>query len=403
MRFQKMFTYIGVLSIILLVFGLAGWYFFLSRATTTLEEAALARGFNISVPSFLDSRGSTAANIETGFVSDEEAPAGNAAPPRLWKVSASPVAGMDFVGASSSVRFIERSTGQIFDADLTTGVVTRRTNTLTPKIYEAHVGGQGTIVKQTIEKDVLITDVGVMATTTDENGFSTLSEKNLGVKIRDIATSRLTGDILFLVEAVGETHLVRAKGDGSSPKQLLSLFVGGFDIHWLSDRIILKERGGSGVPSNAYVAGDSLIPLVRNVPGLTVLPRASSTTFLYGSDNGTSLTLFAQPALNVPATLLSIATIADKCVWADGPNAYCAVPQSPPPQGFLDAWYRGAAHTSDRWYRVDTSSGSSKEFFTPGANIAIDVERPLIDDTGEYLAFMNARDKSLWVLRLKEN
>jgi hypothetical protein len=405
MRLQKTFTYVGVLAIVLLLVGLVGWYFFLSRETSSIEDQATARGFGISVPAFLDSRGSTAANIETGFSVDTGVINTGSKPPRLWRVSTSPVAGADFLegtGTTTILRFVERSTGQVFDADVSVGGVARRTNKLTPKVYDARVGREGTIIKQYLDKGSVVTTSGTLATSTDENGFSDLSETNLGVTARDIQTARFTSDILFLAETAQQTHLIRSRSDGNTPAQLFSLLVGGFDILWLRDRIVLKERTGSGISSSAYEVGERLTPLVRNVPGLTILPRASSTALIYGSDNGSSLALFVQPAIAVSTISLNIATVADKCVWADGPYAYCGVPQSAPSPGFLDNWYKGAVHTTDTWYRVDTSAGTAQEFYKPNSTIAIDVERPIIDDTGEYLAFINARDKSLWVLRLKE-
>ena len=47
------------------------------------------------------------------------------------------------------------------------------------------------------------------------------------------------------------------------------------------------------------------------------------------------------------------------------------------------------------------SAGSTKLLYAPG-DIMLDVENPAIDDAGAYIAFMNAADKSLWLLRIKE-
>jgi len=77
------------------------------------------------------------------------------------------------------------------------------------------------------------------------------------------------------------------------------------------------------------------------------------------------------------------------------------VPQRPTPADFLDLWHRGEVHTADAWWRVDMSAGSTELLYSPG-DIMLDVESPVIDDEGEYIAFMNAADKSLWLLRIKE-
>jgi len=40
--------------------------------------------------------------------------------------------------------------------------------------------------------------------------------------------------------------------------------------------------------------------------------------------------------------------------------------------------------------------------YASGNMLQIDVENPSVDANGEYIAFMNARDKSLWLLRIAE-
>ncbi len=116
------------------------------------------------------------------------------------------------------------------------------------------------------------------------------------------------------------------------------------------------------------------------------------------------MSLYAQVDAKASATLLSVHTIADKCVWAPGKEliAYCAVPQSAPSGNFLDNWYKGTTHTVDSWWRIDASGGSAQLVYSPDPSLLLDVEKPTIDGGGNYLAFRNARDGSFWVLRLKK-
>ena len=81
--------------------------------------------------------------------------------------------------------------------------------------------------------------------------------------------------------------------------------------------------------------------------------------------------------------------------------AYCAVPQFVTSNAFLNDWYRGAIHTSDSWWRVDVSADTVELIFAPETDTPIDVESPIMDDRGEHIAFINAIDKTLWLLRIK--
>ena len=408
---ETTFKHVGIAAIVLLMFGLGGWYFFISRQTTDIEGAALSRGFSIGVPSFSGSRGSTAENIESGFGTPLSGEQNGEAkrPPRLWRVSTTPVAGAGFVstpGSTTILRFVERSTGHIFDADPRTSAVTRRTNKLIPKVYDALVGSGDSIIERSLNAEgALSTFTGTLGTTT-EDGFVPLLGADLGSDVRDIALLK-SSDIVFLMPGSVGTQLVRTGIDGSKSKPLLSLFVSNFKIAvTLDERITLIEKTASGIPGNAYEVGNGgvLAPLVRNIPGLTILPRTGSSALLIGTDTGESLFLSLRTSKEATLTSLPIKTIADKCVWVPGISltAYCAVPLTPPGANFLTNWYRGTVHTNDSWFKVEGGAGTAESFFTTDTDTMIDVERPLIDETGNYIAFMNARDKSLWILRINE-
>ena len=47
-------------------------------------------------------------------------------------------------------------------------------------------------------------------------------------------------------------------------------------------------------------------------------------------------------------------------------------------------------------------SANAERLFTIDSSQAIDIENPAIDPEGKYLSFMNARDKSLWMLQITE-
>jgi hypothetical protein len=67
-------------------------------------------------------------------------------------------------------------------------------------------------------------------------------------------------------------------------------------------------------------------------------------------------------------------------------------------------WYRGEIHTSDEWWKIDATTGSTTMIYSPKVsnNVSIDVDRPVIDATGNYIAFINAADKSLWMLKIPQ-
>jgi hypothetical protein len=165
----------------------------------------------------------------------------------------------------------------------------------------------------------------------------------------------------------------------------------------------VAQKPSDGVMGYAFTINNSALQSLVSAPGLSILPRTGSTALIYSDSTSGSVSLFAQTSASTSPIRLPISTLAEKCVWAPGHDliAYCAVPQTPETANdYMEAWYRGAMHTSDSWWRVDVSAGTAESLFTPDSSISLDVEHPVIDPTDSYIAFMNAADKSLWMLRI---
>jgi hypothetical protein len=403
---HTLFTYIGILAIVLLVIGLLGWYFFLRGQGSNIAALDAARGFSIAVPSFTGSRSSTSENIAQGSNELTLTAPESGKPPRLWRASLAPVAGAGFVG-TTTLRYMERSTGHIYDVDITTGNAARLTNMLLPKVYDAGILGDGTIVFRMLnELGESVTLTGVLGTTTDD-GFLRFDTENLGTGVLSVAYSARPEMVLVAASSQG-AEVVRAEND-EAPERLLSLALRGLEPLLLNDgRVFLTERPASGLPGSSFeIVSGALQPLMRAVPGLSILPRASSAAFLYSSDDAARVRLFLRPSADAATLELPLETTAKKCVWGarastSTATVYCAASQTPLPAGYTDLYMRGSAHTLDAWFTIDTASGKVEKLFTPETSVALDVEHPMIDAEGKYITFMNARDKSLWVLRIDD-
>jgi hypothetical protein len=416
-------TIYGLLATIVIIIGaLSGWYFFLRGQTAATGAADAARGFEGSTP-FGPSTGSTYQNQlssdSSGFSSGSSNTPTSKPVATLWHTDTTPVAGFAFSGNASSTKvvFVERGNGYIFSADLGNQDVRRITNTLMSKTYEAYFTASGDVIVRGIGSDGAITTfLGHVATTS--TGLSSsqpvaLNGDYLNKNIRTITSDPSTGNLFFIVGSIPDISGISASNAGDKQKTVLTTALPDWGARWLSDgRIILWTKPADGVPGFAYVlTSGTLAPLIDNVSGLTLLPRAGTpAALLYGSSSGGGLLLFAQIG-KANAALLPIKTIADKCVWAPAGAAtttsslvaYCAVPQAAPIGNFLNDWYKGIAHTSDAWWKVNASAGTAELVYTPNPSLSLDVVDPAISPSGQYLAFRNGNDDSLWVLNLVNN
>ena len=398
--------YVLAAIVVILLGGLAGWYMFVHKQVAATQAIDAARGFGTAA-SFGSSAGSNYANTSGSPAamtsSVQTSSAGNPAP-RLWRVTAAPVAGSGFAASSTRVYFAERSSGNILIADPSDSSVSRITNTLFPKIYEAFFAADGSVMLRSVTDTGTVTTFAGTVGTTTAGGPSELRGTYLPQNIVAMSV-RSPKQVLFLVNAPGGGVAgATAAWNGSSQKPVFVSALSNWRVWWLADgRMLLAQKPSDDVTGYAFVLKGGALQDLLNAPGLSILPRSGSTALLYSTSAGGETGLFTQTSASTSPIRLALRTVADKCVWAPGTAliAYCAVPQTAPARaGYLQSWYRGALHTSDAWWKIDVSAGTAQILYTPGATVSIDVENPVVDTTGAYISFMNAADKSLWMLRI---
>lgn len=414
---------------VLLLLGLLWWFYFLRAKEATITAADAARGYGAAAPTPSNPIGSTYSNILSGLSSliaggDTSSTAPTNAQTSLWRVTKTPVAGFAFETGSSKLLFAERSTGYILEANPASETLTRITSKLVPKTYEAVFGKDGDVILRSLDEIGLIksfagTIAGFPHADAATSSSAELRGADLARNITTLVPMPQTREIVYAVKGPGgESSIVRSKWDGTKRIVLLSSPLSGWQLSAPGDgRIFLAQNAADDISGFAYELKDgALVPTAREVLGLTILPRAGSSDFLIGESRGGALALSARLA-DGRTIVLPVRTTAGKCVWAPPPApavnnvkkqkqaepliAYCAVPQAISSKTFLDDWYRGALHTSDTWWRIDANAGTVEQLDLSGSlNGQFDVENPIIDGAGQRIAFMNAHDQSLWLLRM---
>ncbi len=387
-------TYGSLVLVFVILGALAGWYFFLHSRVVATEVLNAGRGFSTGGAQLDGTTGAEASAQQSTVVARTPAP-------QLWHVSSTPTAGIGFATSTEGlrVRYVERASGYVFDADPATSVIARVGNTLTPKTYEAQIASGGRVLERSLDQGGIKTFAGVVASSSAALSGSVLPP-NLEAAVADPRSNA----VAYLIPDGSGVSLVTSAWDGTKQKKVITLPVPGWRLSWLSDgRIILAQKAADSLTGYAFsLKGTALSRLAPPAPGLTVIASATGAV-LYATSGDFGVNLFVQPSATTSAVKLPVATIADKCVWSpDAKVAYCAVPQTAVQGAMLDAWYRGDLHTSDAWWRIDARSGQAELFFAPSANVSLDVVNPVMDSRGEYIAFMNNTDLSAWLLRLNK-
>jgi hypothetical protein len=406
---------VAIALIIVVIGALLGWYYFLHGKNAQTNANDNAAGYGATAPTFEGSAGSTYANV-VSTLGIESGTTATTSTSRLWEVSAVPVAGYSWQkSAVPALDFVERSSGYVFSAQTSGRSVTRLTDTLRPKIYEALVTLDGSVVERSIDDSgTLITFAGSVASSSPaqivpsstSTSAADLVGNDLSNGIQTIAADPASDTLFYTIPGPSGISLVSTDLAGAKEKQLFSSAIAGWRLFAPGDgSVVLLQNPLDGVTGYAYrISKNGTFSLIAQAPGLTVLPNGSSNALLFGSSSNGQLSLFMQSSASASPMYLSIQTVADKCAWAPGQSliAYCGAPQNVTSQQFLDDWYKGILHTSDKFYEIDASTASTTLIYDPSDDTSaqFDVEDMSVDPSGQFIAFINARDMSLWVLRI---
>lgn len=402
--------------IVLAIAGLAAWYLFLRSTVSEIEATDAGRGLSDDIPSFTGSGGSTYQNVVTQMTSGQtqEVAASTSSAPRLWHVTQTPAAGIGFAkGNPEKLYFVERATGYIFSATPSDSEVLRLTNTLLPKTYDAIIVAPRVVFRTIGETGHLSSfsaDIPFEPQLTSAtNTTQTLKGAQLDDDIVRIVSSPDGKELAYTIfDSKAGPIGIRSQTDGRNQKRIFSTGIIGWDIQWPApEKIVIVQNADDDIPGFAFQVGQNgrLEPILENIPGLSMISHPTKPTVLYSSSAGGAVSTYVVADRQAEAVRLPIRTIAEKCVFAtrELDTAYCAVPESAGGAGFLQRWLMGQFHTTDAVWKVNTKEGTAELLFTPSeANASIDIERPVLHDGEQYLAFQDAKDRSVWILRLSK-
>lgn len=396
---MKKILIILITIVLLVLITLLGWYLFLRDPNVPVGETILnilpfGQGGDQRPATPSTSLGASNQPITDKFSS----PSAN-----LFRVSAEPVAGAVVFNKNASttlVRYVDRSTGHIYDADLATLVKTKISNQTLPKIYEAYFRLDGNaVLLRSLKED----------SDTVENLYLTLTSTTSSTFLRgDIGSVAVgSGNILFYILR-DTSSIVSSAFDGSKPKTLFTSPFTDWRLVAAGNSLVLYTKASTDVAGYAYTlstSGGALTKLLGPLNGLIATPDASGKRTLYSYvENGRTRT-FAKNLTSNALTEILPATLAEKCVWSvkKAGMLFCAVPADPPGVGEPDLWYRGTTHFSDRFWLFDTNQDIAQVLVEPKSSLGIDLDAVSLklSSNENYLVFINKNDLSLWSLKLE--
>ncbi len=368
--------------------------------------------------------------------------------PRLFQVYDKPVSGFyasSTSATSSTVRFVDRGNGHIYETNLQTGAVVKISNTTLPKVYTTIFSPSGnnavlgflrdndtnpthtilniqTIKPITSRANPSVVPVRTTATTTATStpglGLPRTAETTYTVK--PTISSR---DILSYITAPQSERFVAVRtinsgitlslGSLSNPlisQQIFQSPLPLWNIDWPTEEFLVLTTKASGRSGGyAYTLNTRtrvFDKVISNVLGLTTKMSKDGAKILFSESRGriVQTKVYSLKDGNVLDTVLG--TVADKCAWSRVRlyEVICAVPSTPLGNLMPDDWYKGTVSFDDKLWYLNTQTGETvllSDLYDE-AKQEIDVLDPVFDPRENYLVFMNKQDLTLWALDLND-
>ena len=315
-----------------------------------------------------------------------------------------------------ALRYVDKATGNIYQTFVDKIEERKFSGTTIPKVYETYFGNRGeSVVMRYLKADerTIETFVGTLPKELlggDTTGNNEAKGSFLPNNVKDISMSPDGLKIFYLFESgnnSGESMI------GITLNLLNNKKIQVFDspfTEWLSfwpnsNLITLTTKPSADIPGYMYTidsAGKNLSKILGDINGLTTLGSPNGKLILYGNNN---LSLYIYNTNSRNSDLLGVKTLPEKCVWSKASDVvYCAVPKSISPGGYPDSWYQGEASFSDQLWKIDIKTGNAtmiSDLVTITEGEEVDGIKLDLDESENYLFFINKKDSFLWKLDLK--
>jgi hypothetical protein len=333
----------------------------------------------------------------------------------LREIAVGPVSGATIFASASStlVRYVDRTTGNIYEYNTETNTTNRITNTTMPKIVEVAWGSKGnSLVMRFLNGSTIESYFGIVLPstgTTTNDSLSELSGNYLPENINALLFSPLKDKIFYTVpSAVGIEGFVADKNGGNA-KSVWQFPTTEWVPQWITENTLaLTTKATNGVSGSAFVLNlknGALSPIISNIPGLTTLVNPDGNLLLYSQSQGSNISLSLFNAKNDQTAEMPFVTLPEKCLWENNSTFFCAVPNSGMGGNIPDAWYEGFTSFNDNiWQGTISETGSTNNTASVISNLggnSIDAINLALSPDNKNLIFENKKDYSLWLLPIQ--
>jgi hypothetical protein len=331
---------------------------------------------------------------------------------RLWLVSDRPVAGSQWItreDGSEVIWYIQKENGHAYEHDTEERESVRLTNTTIPRVQEAFISQNGNyIIYRYIDIDTRNIKTYLATVSETPNGETShsidgsllpdnLSEINLSPDGEQVFSLQNTangviGVLYNIISQQGEVIF-------NSPLQE-------WHTEWNSENTItIFTKPAANVEGVAYQINttDRSKRKLTNGTALTTSVHPDNSYLLAGTQESGSYRSRLYEVNNLQTSVLSPATLVDKCGWGQD-KLFCGVPNNLPDKPLKD-WYQGKINFSDQLVSFMLPTRNQINIFTNNElnKGPFDVISLNTAQNSNHLIFKNKINDDLWALNLENN
>lgn len=296
----------------------------------------------------------------------------------------------------TEVRFIDRTSGNVYSYLSHARTLTRISNKTLPGIQVASWTPDGTRAYAQF-----------LASSDGEEHVNTYSLTASGgdgyLLENDLAEAQVAGSSTLFTLLSGSTGSVGtiSKADGSSQRTLFSSVLSALAVHPTTGDLFATNKPSLNLNGYAFDISrttGSFSRILGPFPGLSVLPSPDGKNLIYSYTSGGTYYLRLYNVATHTSTALPVSTLTEKCAWAaNGLSVYCGVPTNL--TGNLpDDWYQGVTVFTDRLWRIDLVEHVATLVLDPVqiGKVSVDAVGLTVDPNEDMLIFMDKHSGALY-------
>lgn len=427
--FYFLFAFVLVFAI-----GVIVYIFFFSKNTTPLNpnrpQDPLGRGGDIIRRIFIPNpnEGKVATSSETEIIPGEDQllthvwdkpTAGHVFVDRpvLEQVASTTQVGSSTVPSFSQVRatstsllFVDRTTGYIYEYHHKTLKTRQVSNSRIPGVYDATFFANGSFVVFRLyneDKGVIVSSLyKIPITAVNADAIPLEKITDLPDNITSLAVSTNGKLLSYLVKTKTGSVLYTAQTDTPNlSTTATSLSFAEWTLFYGGNVLYITQKASAFFPGYTVEAFTGR-RVISDKTGLVVTGSSDENNLIASMNSTKGIVSFLFNKRTGITSVLPVKTIASKCTFEKKyPSVVCGIPSLIPRSsyGMPDDWYQGSVTFSDSLYRISNegTNGVMIVDLKKEAGENLDIIKLNTSSSDSFLSLINKKDGSLWFVNLE--